>query len=254
MRDALALAFGTLTTWRVPPPRRVERDVARSAMLLAPLTQVPLLVLLAVATIGWTSLGGPAPVLAVLLVGALVLSTRGMHVDGLADTADGLSASYDRERALAVMKSSDVGPSGVAAVVLALGLQAAALTHLIGSGAGLALAAVALLVSRQVLAGACHRRVPAASRTSGLGVTVAGTVPSGAALASGVVLLGVALAPAAWGAPWWAGSLVVLAGWGAAAGVVVHACRRLGGITGDVLGATIEVALAAALATATLLV
>lgn len=245
--DALAMAVGTLTAWPVAPPTRVDARVAGRAMLLAPLTQLPLLVLAALAAALWLALGGPESVLAVLLLTAAALSTRAMHLDGLADTADGLSASYDRARALAVMKSSDVGPSGVCALVLGLGVQGTALAALAGAGE-LGLAAVALLTSRQVLAGACHRAVPPLSG-SGLGRTVAGTVSTRQAVGSAALLLLVSVPLAG---AWWAGPLVVLAGWGAAAVTVRHAVHRLGGINGDVLGAAIEIGLAGALAAATL--
>lgn len=250
MRDALTLAFGTLTAWKVPPPRTVDARTAGAAMLLAPLTQLPMLAAAGLAATLWLGLGGPASVLAVLLVGAVVLGTRGMHLDGLADTADGLSASYDRDRALAVMKSPHVGPGGVGAVVLALLLQVTALGALIDAGA-LAVAAVALLVSRQVLAGACHPLLPPVS-DRGLGRTVAGTVGTARAGVSGAVMLAVALLPTAFGQPWWAGIGAVLGGWTAAALTLWHVHRRLGGINGDVLGAAIEISLAASLASAAL--
>lgn len=250
MKDAVLLAFGTLTVWRVPAPATVDRRSAGLAMLLAPITQLPLLALLATASAAWLAIGGPTLLLAVLLVGAVVLSTRGMHVDGLADTADGLSASFDRQRALAVMKSSDVGPSGVAAVVLALLTQVAGVAALADTD-GLALAAVALLVSRQVLAGACHRAIPAAA-ASGLGQTMAATVSTGRAAGSAVVMLLVALLLGLAGPAWWAGALAVWVGWAAAALVLRHAMRRLGGINGDILGATIEITLAASLTAAAL--
>ncbi len=259
MRDATALAFGTLTAWPVPPPRRIDAHTAGAAMLLAPLTQLPLLAVLGIVAAAWLALGGPPLVLAVLLVGGAVVSTRGMHLDGLADTADGLSASFDRTRSLAVMKSPDVGPSGVAAVTLALLLQvvsvaaladAAAATPVAGGGP-LALAALAVLASRQVLSLACHRRVPPLSG-SGLGRTVAGTVSTAWALASAALMLALAAGAAALGQPWWAGPATVLAGWAGAALTLRHAVHRLGGINGDVLGATIEVTLAASLAAAAL--
>lgn len=262
MRDALALAFGTLTAWPVPPPRRIDSRAAGRAMLLAPLTQLPLLALTAVGASVWAWLGGPIALLSLLLVAALVVSTRGMHMDGLADTADGLSASYDPERTRQVMKSGDVGPSGVAAIALVLGVQTIALTALLtpdgstlsgvsrGSSlapAGAALAIVAVLVSRQVLTCACVRGIPAAPG-SGLGAGVASTVSRPHLTLSCVVMLALSVLPGLLGASWWAGPLSVLAAWAATAALVLRAQGRVGGITGDILGAAIEVSLAAALA------
>lgn len=252
MRDALALAFGTLTAWPVPPPRRVDQQVAGSAILLAPVTQLPLLGLSALGVLGWRALDGPPSVAAVGLIAMLALSTRAMHLDGLADTADGLTSSYDRERSLAVMRVGDIGPAGVAAVVLVLLIQAASLTALLAGGgvAASLLAIVAVLASRQALSGACSRGVPAAD-ASGLGATVAGSVRRAPLLGSAIALVSFSLLPALAGAGWWAGPIVVLGAWAAAAAVVLRAHRRLGGITGDILGAVIEIALATALALAT---
>ena len=96
-------------------------------MVLAPLAALPLG--LAVGLVVWSGglLGLPTLAIGLLAVGVLAMGSRAFHVDGLADTADGLTASYDRERSLAVMKSGAAGPAGVAAVVVVLGLQATAL-------------------------------------------------------------------------------------------------------------------------------
>lgn len=254
MSDALRLAFGTLTAWPVPPPREITPRVAARAMLLAPPAMLPLLAAIALplwALTALTSYSAPPAVLAALMVTVHVLSTRGMHLDGIADVADGLSASYDRERALEIMKRGDVGPSGVAAVVLALTVQVASLASLVENHA-LAAAGVAVLASRQTLAWACHRRMPAAT-PSGLGATVAGTVSTpwlgvstgalfavgvAASLVSGIPVV-VTVAPA-------------LAAIVACLALLARCRARLGGITGDVLGACIEIGLTAALATAAL--
>jgi adenosylcobinamide-GDP ribazoletransferase len=108
-------------------------------VLLAPLTTVPLLVVLAGAHAAVTA-GAPPLLLGAVVVTAGALLSRGLHLDGLADTADGLSAGYDAETSLRAMKASDTGPSGVAAVVLALLLQVASLGALLPSAAGTALA------------------------------------------------------------------------------------------------------------------
>ena len=247
MLDALRLAFGTLTAIPVPPPSRIDRRVAGRAMTMAPLTQLPLVV--ALLLWGWAAREGPvAPLLAaaVALV-AITLSTRGMHLDGLADTADGLSASYDRAAALEVMRRGNIGPSGVAAVVLVLLTDAGALTFLLTTGAGIVLVALSVLASRHLLAWACATGVPSARR-DGLGATVAGTVQPAVVALGFALLLGVSALATQWSGPsWWAGPVAV--GGAALGGVAVigRTTRRLGGITGDVLGAVIEVSLAVAL-------
>jgi adenosylcobinamide-GDP ribazoletransferase len=245
MLDGLRLAFGTLTALPVPPPTRVDRRVAGHGMLLAPFAVLPFAALTAGMAWAGRAIGVSAPVTACLVVAVLVLGTRAMHLDGLADTADGLSASYDRDRALEVMRRGDVGPSGVAAVALVLLLDAAAVSAVVQTGAGPLLVALAVLLSRHGLSWACVRGVPAA-RPEGLGATVAGSVARPALALVSVLLLALAVVGAsAAGRPWWVGAAI----WGAvvltAAAVVVRANRRLGGITGDVLGATVEIGFAA---------
>ncbi len=253
MGDALRLLFGTLTAVPVPPPRRVDRAVAGRAMLLAPGAAVPVLVLLGLC--GWAAQVVAAPPLVAAAVALVVLTllSRAMHLDGLADTADGLSASYDRDRGLQVMRRGDIGPSGVAAVVLTLVVEFAALATLVTTWGGLVLGAVALVASRHTLAWACLRGVPAA-RPDGLGATVAGSVSPPLA-GTATVLLGALSGAASWavGAGWWCGPVVVAAALLAGAALVRRAVTRFGGITGDVLGATVEVSFAAALVVAALL-
>ncbi len=252
MLDAIRLSVGTLTAIPVPPPRRVDRGVAGSAMVIAPLAVLPLaLGVLAVSAVGALA-GAPPFVLAAVAVAVLVLGTRAMHLDGLADTADGLSAGYGRERALEVMRRSDIGPSGVAAVTLALLLDVAALTTLLGTWRGGALAGVAVLSSRSLLAWACRRNVPSA-RSDGLGATVAGSVGAPALIASTVVMAAFSAgAGSLAGVRWWAGPVVLAAAVVAGSVVVRRAVSRVGGITGDVLGAVVETGLAVALTTAAL--
>jgi len=251
--DALRLAFGTLTRLPTAPPRNLNRRTAGGAMLLAPLTAVPPAVLLVLLHFG--AAGGPLPALvaAVLLIGLTAWWSRGLHLDGLADTADGLAVSSDSARALEVMRRSDIGPTGVVTVVVVLLLQMAALSVLLSSRAGAALVVLALLASRQVLAVACRSGVPAA-RPDGLGAGVAGSVSLPAVVLSGLLAMAVGvLFGGLAGARWYAGPLVVLAASVAAMALVATARRRLGGVTGDVLGATVEIALAAALVAASVL-
>lgn len=243
VRDAWLLATGTLTAVRVPPPSRVDRSTAGLAMLLAPLAVVPLGVGAAVLVLlgRWIDLPALATAYVVLLT--LALGTRALHWDGLADTADGLTASYSPERSLEVMRTGPVGPAGVVSVVLVIGLQAAGLASLIRHEDGSLAVALLVCASRACLALACVRGVPAA-RTDGLGAVHIGSVPVLGALASlvvAVVLVGLAghVLGSAW--PALAGLVLMIV---AVVALVLRCVRRLGGITGDVLGAAVEVSLA----------
>ncbi|MER6799904.1 adenosylcobinamide-GDP ribazoletransferase, partial [Amycolatopsis mediterranei] len=195
------MAVGTLTTVPVPAPRVIDRRVAGRAMVLAPLAALPLAA--AAGGIVWagSAVGLPVLATAALALGAVALGSRGLHLDGLADTADGLGASYDRAKALHVMRRGDSGPTGVATLVLVLLVQVGALT-----AANPITAAAGVLVGRCTLSMACARGVPSA-RPEGLGATVAGSVPRAAAVAVGVAAAGLAvLLP---GLPWWRGPLAV---------------------------------------------
>src|SRR4051794_29192416 len=120
---ALRLAVGTLTV--LPSGAvTVDRPTAGRAMLLAPLAVLPLGLLAAGLAGAGTLLGWPGPVLGLVCVAGLALATRGLHLDGLADTVDGLGSGWDRERALAVMRRGDGGPMGAVALILGLGVQA----------------------------------------------------------------------------------------------------------------------------------
>ena len=189
------------------------------------------------------------PVGAVLAVGVLAVLTRGLHLDGLADTADGLGPLRERERALAVMHQGDVGPFGVVTLVLTLLLQVACLTALLGVDGGWLALWVGVVTARVAMARTGLPAVPFADGSS-LGRMVARTVSVRWLLGWVLVLAGgLVLATGA--------DLRVAAGLAgsAAAGLLAaellfrHARRRLGGVTGDVMGAMGETA-----TTATLLV
>jgi adenosylcobinamide-GDP ribazoletransferase len=242
--DGLRLAAGTLTVVRVRPPGVVDELTAGTAMALAWL--VALLPAALVGAICWAGDAVSAPPLLVgtVAVALLALSSRGLHLDGLADTADGLAASYDRERALQVMRTGDVGPIGAATLVLVLLAQAAAIAALVGEPL---LAGFAVVLSRAMLAVSCGRGVPSA-RPSGLGATVAGSVPQPVVALVVVVVAwcGTGLALAA-GAPWWSPVLATACALLATGAVLLRCVNRLGGITGDVLGAVVEISLTVAL-------
>lgn len=261
MSDALRLMLGTLTALPVPAPGRVDRPTAGLAMALAPLGGLLLALLTAGPLLAAEHWSRASPfLLAALAVAALAALTRALHLDGLADTADGLGSGRRGESALRIMKQSDIGPFGVATLVLTLLVQVAALAELVAAGAGAASLALALVVSRAVLPLLCTPRFPAA-RTDGLGAGVAGSVTPARAVAALALMLLLAA-----GAGWamlggdadtrtsTALALAVPAGLVAGALLAVHARRRFGGVTGDVYGAAVETAFAACLVVAALIV
>ncbi|MCP2165276.1 adenosylcobinamide-GDP ribazoletransferase [Goodfellowiella coeruleoviolacea] len=184
------------------------------------------------------ALGCAGLVAGLLVVGLLALATRGMHLDGLADTADGLGCYGPPERALAVMKDGGAGPFAVVTLVVVLGVQAASLGQLLEAHR-LGVVVLALACGRAAFTWCCRRGVPAA-RPDGLGALVASSQPPAVPVlwAVGLAGAGVLAVP---DRPWLAPAGVLLA----AAVVVVftwHARRRFGGITGDVLGGAAELA------------
>ena len=170
----------------------------------------------------------PPLVAAGLALGAMVLLTGALHEDGLADCADGLGGGRSETEALEIMRDSRVGSYGVLALVLSVGLRWAALASLGAAGGVLAL----------VMAGGIGRAimVPATAlasyaRPEGLGSSVAdGAGPVEVAVAFGTALL---LAVAGG----WAGLAALLLALAVAAGFLRYIVVRVGGYTGDGLGA-----------------
>jgi adenosylcobinamide-GDP ribazoletransferase len=169
---------------------------------------------------------GPA---ALLAVAAGIAITGALHEDGLADTADGFGGGRTREDKLAIMRDSRHGTYGNLAIVLSVGLRAAAIAA-IGDPIFVGLALIAAhAASRGVLPPAMRGLKPA--RTDGLGAA-AGRPSRAVALAAAV--LGAALALATLGPG--TGAAALLLGGGAVAIAAMLARRQIGGYTGDVLG------------------
>lgn len=240
-RSGVRLCLTTLTVLPVRGPASVDRAVAGVAMSLAPAVGAAVGLVAAGVGLVVVALGASSLVGAVIAVSAGVLITRGLHLDGLADTVDALGSYTDSERALRIMREPEVGPFGVAAIVLVLLAQVAGVATALTRPWVHALATVvtAASVGRLAITVACRRGVPAA-RPEGLGALVAGTVSHPAVLfgAAGVAGLAVAAVPGRL----WQGPVAVALGLAASLTLVRHAVRRLGGITGDVLGASCELA------------
>jgi adenosylcobinamide-GDP ribazoletransferase len=245
----LRFVFGTLT---VLPVRvgRWDREAARAGMLCAPLAG--LVVGLAAAAVGLLLLllGAGPPLAAVATVAVPAVLTRGLHLDGLADTADGLGSGKPAEDALRIMKQSDIGPFGVITLVLVLLAQVAALTRAYDDSwtRGALAAVVSATAARLVLTLAARTGVPAA-RPEGLGAAVAGVVPVPGAVGAALTVTLAAAAAGALPGPYACvlPALSVLAALAAAELLLRHCTRRFGGVTGDVFGALSETAATAAL-------
>ncbi|WP_459545224.1 adenosylcobinamide-GDP ribazoletransferase [Nocardia sp. X0981] len=235
----LRLTFSWLTVLPVRGPDEIDRRAAARAITFAPVAGTALG--LAAAAVLWVAQpAGAAAGFAAVAV--LALLTRGMHLDGLADTFDGLGVYGPPERAREVMKGGGAGPFGVAAIVSAIAIQATAFTTLAGSGHFFAVV-LAVALGRVAVVAACRRGSEAAPGTR-FGLLVAGT--QSRAAVGGWALAGIAAAVFAVPALGWAGPLVTVLALSAAVRVADHARRRTGGLSGDLLGAAVEITTALA--------
>ncbi|MFF5358764.1 adenosylcobinamide-GDP ribazoletransferase [Streptomyces scabiei] len=252
--DGPRFAFGTLTVLPVTV-HRWDREAARAGMLCAPVAG--LAVGLGAAALGalLLLLGAGPQLAAVASVAVPAVLTRGLHLDGLADTADGLGSGRPAEDALRIMKQSDIGPFGVVTLVLVLLAQTAALTGAYGQSWGLGALAtvVSATAARLALTLAARAGVPPA-RPEGLGAAVAGVVPPGSALLVAALVGCAAAGAGALLGPYDLGRavLAVVVACGAAELLLRHCVRRFGGVTGDVFGALAETTATAALVVFTL--
>ncbi len=176
----------------------------------------------------------PPLVAVVLLVAVWKVVTGGIHLDGLADSLDGL-AGRDPARRLAIMRDSRIGVFGAIGLILCLLLVVAALADLSGS-VRVRLLVLAPMVGRvaPLLVGGWLRP---ATPGQGLGAAFAAGLSRWAGPLSG--LAGLALGGALLG-PW--GAVIAGVAWILAILWAGLAARRLGGLTGDVLGAVVELA------------
>lgn len=245
MRLITALSLFTIIPM---PARQLDSQTAPGAM--AALPAVGLLLGGFAGMVFWAgTLFGLYWLAAVAALGVLAGLTGGLHLDGVADTADGLGSRKSADRALEIMKRSDVGPMGVIALLFVLFIQLAAILDLATHSVVLAGSAIALSAATGRAAVFFISRLPTA-RPGGFGALLAGT-PSRLAIGLNLAALGGLFGLWGW---WFGGGGGVLAGLGALGLALLvgfgwsrHLLHRLGGTTGDVYGSVIEITQSAAL-------
>lgn len=228
----ILIAFEFLTPWRLRRVQAYDDRTFAEALGWYPLIGLLIGAGLVVLDRALSELLPPAPV-AALLVAFLALASGGLHLDGVADTADGMAVQGDRAERLGVMSEGNTGPAGVMALVLVLLAEWAAIVSLpepVRTGA--LLLAPALARWTVVPVGLIFE--PA--RPRGLGHTIHGALwPVAAPLAT---LTAVAAAVLLFSLP---GLVLVAVAALAAVAIAGAAARLLQGVTGDVFGAGIEV-------------
>jgi len=220
-------------------PVRAPQAVLADAAIAFPL--VGALVGLLGGGVFWlAALAGLPPLASALLALAVTATATGaLHEDGLADAADGL-AGRTREDSIRIMRDSRTGGYGVLAMIFSVGLRAAALAALSGP--------MTVLFALVVAGAASRAAMPAVMlgmpRATDIGVGASAGKPAGADVLAGIgiaIVLALVLPGAA------AGLMTLTAAAAGAAAVAILALRRLGGYTGDILGAVQQMAEIAAL-------
>ena len=229
-RIDLPAALGLLT--RLPVVLDGDRATQRGAASAwaYPLVGVVIGVILAASTALMIWVGLPAGIVAGLVLAGSVILTGAMHEDGLADSADGLWGGWDPARRLEIMKDSHIGVYGVCAIALSLLLRWLALVIIISVGAYWVAFITVGAVSRAsmvvLMAALPNARTDGLSRN--VGRPAAPTVWLAVAIATGFALL--------CGYPW-----VILVAIIATFSCGLIARAKIGGQTGDILGATQQV-------------
>jgi adenosylcobinamide-GDP ribazoletransferase len=196
----------------------------------------------ALVLLGARGVGLPGPLAAGLALAALVIATGAFHEDGLADSADGLGGGYTRQRKLEIMKDSRIGTFGGAALVLSLGLRWQALVALdamfgpLGAAAAIVavggLSRVAGLVPAVALEPA---RADGAAQAAGAPSTASFAIAVALSLVIAMACMAAFIGPVRL-------LIAVVAAFAAAGVMSLIARRHIGGQTGDIAGASQQLA------------
>lgn len=233
MAGGLVTALRTLTVLPVP-----GKEAERFSSSLYWFTVVGLLLGAAQAGLAWLGMAAGWPELAALLpvIGGVLL-TRGLHADGLADLADGFFGGRTPDSRLRIMKDPNVGSFGALSLVLVLLLKWVALSRLVRFGgygiiaSGVVLARMAQVVLAERLPYARKENGTATAFVNGAGLTHLFT----AMVSAGVMVSALMRFDLTHSAALMVVALV------SAGGLGFLSFRRIGGVTGDVLGAVSEI-------------
>lgn len=229
-RVDLPAALGLLTRLPVIVDSTRAMDRGAASVWAYPLVGVVLGVILAasVSLMQWAGL--PSGVIAGLVLVGSVILTGAMHEDGLADSADGLWGGWDRARRLEIMKDSHIGVYGVCAIALSLLIRWLALVAIVAMGAYwvafIAIGALSRTGMVALMALLPHARDGGLSKS--VGRPAAGATWLAIAFGAGFAVL--------CGYPW-----LILVSVAATAGCGLIARAKIGGQTGDILGATQQI-------------
>ncbi len=235
-------AFRFLTVLPVPGQASMDTAVIGGSATFFPVVGAMIGALIALAAWGLASVF-PPPIVAMMLTVGMVAISGGLHMDGLSDMADGFFSSRPRDRVLEIMKDSRIGAMGVIALVSVLGLKVMALLSLPDSDWLWRAALLAPLAGRCVMLMAMTI-CPAASPGQGLGSVFIASRKWPEAVWAMVVAGIVAFVLMSW-----AGLIAISVSIIVAGACAAWSWRKLGGITGDILGACCELAEAAVLVT-----
>jgi adenosylcobinamide-GDP ribazoletransferase len=230
--NRLLAAIRFLTIVPLPGSRGMAADDLARSTVFFPL--VGLAIGAAAAGLAWAiTPAAPPLVRAAILVLFLTAVSGGLHIDGLSDTADGFLSARPRERILEIMKDSHVGAMGVVAIVGVVLLKFAALASL---QPRLFLPTVLLMPLAGRTAIVVHMAILPSARPGGL----ADLFLHRGRLAGAAILGVVVLAAAAWAVLRWRG--LAVGGISMAVAIVLagYVRRKIGGATGDTLGAACE--------------
>lgn len=233
-RDDLRLAVAMLTRIPMPHPDGASPAYVARAPRVFPVIGAAIGGAIGLVYLALLGIGIPVAATAALALGAGMLLTGGFHEDGLADLADGFGGGRDKTAKLDIMRDSRLGTYGALVLLVTFAAKLSALTSLPSSSVVVSLIAAHALSRAPLSAVALY--LPSA-RADGLAAAAGKIVPQVAAIAaiSGLVIVLVCL-------PVIDALLATAVAAGAAVVVATLAKRQIGGYTGDVLGATQQIA------------